>query len=117
MTSLDLEENSKAHGGDEFYVSYKLDNAAEPDHSPDAIARVVDRADGTYELYFLQSRSPRRNPAPWWWGVGVLTIHLLYTCASSFLDPPEKTFWKSDGFIDAIWTDAGAPPLFWQVQD
>ena len=64
MTSLDLEENSKAHGGDEFYVSYKLDNAAEPDHSPDAIARVVDRADGTYELYFLQSRSPRRNPSP-----------------------------------------------------
>jgi len=110
MTSLDLEGDSKTHGGDEFYVSYKLDNDSEPAHSSDAIARVVDRADGTYELYFLQSRSPRRNPDPRWWGVGELTVHLLYTCATSLLDPPEKTNWKSDGFIDTIWTDAGIPP-------
>ena len=40
----------------------------------------------------------------------MLTIHLLYTCACSFLPPPEKTFWREDGFLNTIWTAAGVPP-------
>jgi len=113
MTSLDSEGNVKTHGGDEFYISYTLDNTA--DHSPDAVARIVDRADGTYELYFMQSRSPRRSLEPPADIIGVLNIHLLYTCAASFLDPPEKTNWKEDGSINAVWTEVGVrpPPFGW----
>jgi len=110
MTSLDLRGNFKTYGGDEYYVTYSFDAAAK---SPDAIARVVDMADGTYELYFLQSRSPFWILAQNAVASGVLTINLLYTCAVMLVEPPGKKFWERDGHIHSIWK-AGRilPPSF-----
>merc|ERR1711957_838652 len=89
----DLEGNLKTYGGDEFYITYSFD-----------------RVDGTYELFFLQSRSPRHTTVTEMVAAGYLTINLLYTCAVSLLDPPEKTFWPDDGSINAIWNSESVPP-------
>jgi len=110
MASLDLEGNLKTYGGDEFYITYNFDRVANTDQSPDAVARVVDRGDGTYELFFLQSRSPRHTTVTEMVAAGYLTINLVYTCAVSFLNPPEKTFWPDDGSINAIWNSESVPP-------
>jgi len=112
MASLDLEGNLKTYGGDEFYITYNFDRVANTDQSPDAVARVVDRGDGTYELFFLQSRSPRHTTVTEMVAAGYLTINLLYTCAVSLLDPPEKTFWPDDGSINAIWNSESVPPPY-----
>ena len=107
MISVDLKGNTKTFGGDEFYITYAFNGDT---GSPDAVARVIDRADGTYEIYFLRSRSPQQNAAPNPAAVGALTVNLVYTCGCSFLDPPEKRTWKEDGSINAVWKDESIPP-------
>ena len=122
LTSLNTEGQIKTYGGDEFYITYSIDGLAP---SPDAVARIVDRNDGTYSLYFLESRSPLRKhgkhgasaPFPDSIGTtnefGVLSVNLISTCATSFLHPPGKAGWAADGSINVMWKKGGVmPPLY-----
>ena len=103
LQTLDQEGNPKGIGGDEFYVSFRdhrnRDVSPEERMHPSAVANILDRHDGTYELEFvappLTSLDPqsRRNAG----GGGNLTIHFQYTCGIGYMAPPSKDSWVHGG--------------------
>ena len=87
--------------GDEFYITYKDEN--NESKSPNAVARLLDLGNGSYELAFYPSRSPKLKEAPLPSGTGTITVHFVYTCGASLKESPTKNHWKENGAILVEW--------------
>jgi len=112
LHSLDSKGVRKTEGGDEIYVTYR--DEANESVSPTAIAHVVDLENGSYELNFVNSRSPALKDDPNLTGFGSITINLEYTCSAGILDPPTKKTWTGSGLINTMYTSGPtyqAPPI------
>jgi hypothetical protein len=110
VASLDIHGTPKTVGGDEFYVTYKDNNAIGlPSGHPTAIAHVNDQGDGTYELDFhmspfssvpLQDMDGSGNDSGS--SGGTLTFSMQYTCGVGMIPNNDKMAWGSGGLLGRI---------------
>jgi hypothetical protein len=107
LVSLDANGQSKTMGGDEYYVTY-TDASSK---NATLVAFDHDNRDGTYDLNF--STTPM-NPVNIT-GLGILTVHLQYTCGIGAMGQPLKNQWKSGATCGASWSRANVTTPLYQV--
>lgn len=140
IQTYDGKGNAKTVGGDEFYLEFFHDFRDSYDQympevkHPLAVAKVLDREDGTYDLDFITSpiameRIDSMHPdfkklvdesrekqetyihLP---GGGNITVHFAYTCDIGRIPPPYKNEWKNGGYSKTSYNDIQidvAPPV------
>jgi hypothetical protein len=101
LVSLDTKGRNKTMGGDEYYVTYT-------DASSKTVTLVAfyhDNGDGTYNLDFSTTPLNAVNIT----GLGILTVHLQYTCGIGAMAQPQKLRWAYGGECATSWSLANVP--------
>ena len=128
IQTIDADGNTKAIGGDEFYITYvddsnrKIDDDG-PIHSqagrvfgPTAVAIIDDNRDGTYSLEFVAPPSRPYTSTPGnedMLSAGSIDVHFVFTCSIGMLYQPLKDYWITGGGtkIHHSLDNVSAPPI------
>ena len=120
LKTFDGQGNPKKIGGDEFYVTFTLNEEAENNsedpvthdiiHHPTYVASSTDMGDGSYRLSFFIPPMSEEQEIVQQDKKGFLTVNLSYTCGIGLVT--QKNDWKSKGMLhwQHVEHDLPSPP-------